>query len=512
MNTNPTPLRLKLISLSFLAALLLSVFNAPALAAPMTVPTGERLRTLAGSSFLIGFASRNDFWSMSDAAQYQEVARTEFNFLTPENAMKFDAVHPQENTYSFTQADQHVAFAQANGMQIHGHTLIWHNQLPQWVTNRSWTSAQLTAMMNNHIDTVMGHWVGQIAVWDVVNEAFNEDGTRRSSVWQNTLGNSYIEMAFRRADAADPATKLIYNDYNVETINAKSTAMYNMVVDFKNRGVPIDGVGFQMHLDNNALNYQSLADNMARFAALGVEIYITEMDVRYPEPISQANLNAQATVYSNVLSRCKAQPMCKALQVWGITDKYSWIPDVFQGFGDALPFDDNYNAKPAYYALQAGLGPNNTPTPTPTRTPTSTPIGPTFTPTRTPTRTNTPIGPTFTPTRTPTRTSTPIGPTFTPTRTPTRTNTPTPGTGGACSPLTATITAPFVFDGAGTFCWRSNNLGTYINSWNLVSLTVNGVNYSNIYAFTSNLPPKMPDGYWYISYRGNFAWSHFEAK
>ena len=182
---------------------------------------------------------------------------------------------------------------------------------------------------------------------------------------QNVIGNSYIELAFRRARAADPLTKLIYNDFNVETVNSKSTAMYNMVADFKNRGVPIDGVGLQMHLTNSGLDYNSLAQNMQRFAALGVEVYITEMDVRFPTPLSQANLQTQATIYSNVLARCKAQPACKALQVWGIPDKYSWVPDTFPGMGGALIFDDNYNAKPAYYALQSGLG-GTQPTPTPT--------------------------------------------------------------------------------------------------------------------------------------------------
>ena len=166
-----------------------------------------------------------------------------------------------------------------------------------------------------------------------------------------------------------------------------------------------------------------------------------------------------------------------------------------------------------------GTGPTNTPT----ITPTNTPVGPTFTPTRTPTRTNTPSGPTLTPTRTPTRTNTPSGPTSTPTRTPTRTNTPTGPTltptrtptptvisGTPCTP-TSTITAPFTFDGAGTFCLQSSSLGSYINNWNLASLTINGVNITGQYVPSSAYPAKI-NGFWYISYTGNFAWSHFETK
>jgi endo-1,4-beta-xylanase len=418
---------LRAFSFMVVLGLVLGALGLPVQAAP----TGQRLRTLAGS-FLIGYASRNDFWSMSDAAQYQDVARTEFNFLTPENAMKWDATEPQQNVFTFSQADQHVSFAQTNTMKIHGHTLVWHSQLPGWVSGIS-GATNLTNVMYNHIDKVMNHWTdGQIYAWDVVNEAFNEDGTRRSTPFQNVIGNSYIELAFQRARAADPQTKLIYNDYNVETVNSKSTAMYNMVADFKNRGIPIDGVGLQMHLTNGGMDYNSLASNMQRFAALGVEVYITEMDVRFPTPLSQTDLQTQATIYGNVLAKCKAQPMCKALQVWGIPDKYSWVPSVFQGQGGALIFDDNYNAKPAYYALQSGLGGSATNTPTntaigPTPTRTNTPIGPT------PTRTNTPIGPTPTRTNTPppsnTPTNTAIGPT------PTRTNTPTSG-GGTCTTIT----------------------------------------------------------------------------
>src|SRR5262245_43586434 len=135
-----------LATIMILSVLLLHSLDRPANAATATAPTGQRLRNLAGS-FLIGYASRNDFWSMSDAAQYQEVALTEFNFLTPENAMKWDATEPSQNNFTFAQADQHVAFAQANTMRIHGHTLVWHSQLPNWVSNGNWTSTTLTNAM-----------------------------------------------------------------------------------------------------------------------------------------------------------------------------------------------------------------------------------------------------------------------------------------------------------------------------------------------------------------------------
>ncbi len=466
------------------AALLLSMALGQQSAQAQTIPSGQRLRALAGS-FLIGYASRSGFTSMSDSAQYQTVAAREFNILTPENDMKWSVIHPQQNTYNFGPADQHINFARANNMVIHGHTLVWHSQNPSWFSNPStpWNATTLTNAYNSHIDTVVNRYENDIAIWDVVNEAFEDNGNLRSSFPWNIAGRPLIEQAFRRARAADPDAILLYNDYNIEPMNSKSNAVFSMAQDFVNRGVPIDGIGFQMHLTSGGIDINSLRSNIQRFANLGLDIYITEMDVRYSTPISQANLTAQATIYQNVLDACMDTSACKALQVWGIPDKYSWVPETFPGTGAALIFDDNYNAKPAYFSIQTRLGQNNNPT-------------------NTPTRTNTPGIPTITPTRTNTPT---IGPSATPTRT------PTPGGSGACSPVTSTISAPFTFDGAGTFCWQTSNLGSFVNSWNLVRLTINGVDFTNRWAGSSSYPARI-NGFWYVSYTGNFPWSHFEAK
>lgn len=517
-NSKKTALSVKLLSLTMLIVMLQGVLYMPAAAAP----TGTRLRALVGTSFLIGYAAATNFNSRSDSATYQSVASSEFNFVTPENAMKWDATEPTQGNFSFGNADALVSFAQANTQKIHGHTLVWHSQLPSWVASAGTSSAALTTVMNNHINGVMNHWPdGTIYAWDVVNEAFNDDGTRRSSPFQNVIGNSFIETAFRTADAADSQAKLIYNDYNVETVNSKSTAMYNMVADFKNRGVPIDGVGLQMHLTSGGLDYNSLATNMARFAALGVEIYITEMDVRLTTPASQTDLSNQSTIYANVLAKCRAQPMCKGFQVWGIPDKDSWVMSTFPGTGVPLLFDDNYNAKPAYFTVQTVLG-GDAPTPTRTNTLPAVTATVTRTLTRTPTlnitntgtRPATTVAPTFTRTRTPTATGTGGFPTiaasFTPVP-PTKTNTPVPtSSGGTCTP-TSSITAPFTWDGAGVYCWQSSNLGSYTNNWNNNSVTINGVNITNVYMGAGSYPAKI-GGFWYIAYNASFAWSHFEAK
>jgi len=309
-------------------------------------------------------------------SQYATTLDTEFTGLTPENEMKWDTTEPSQGSFNFSSADAIVSHAQSHSMKIRGHTLVWYSQLPSWVSNIS-SSSTLLQVMQNHISTEMNHFKGKIWYWDVVNEAFNDDGSRRSTnnVFQQKIGNSYIEQAFTAARAADPNAKLCYNDYNTDGINAKSNAILAMVQDFKSRGIPIDCVGFQSHLIVGQVpsDYQA---NLQRFANAGVDVQITELDIRMPTPASSANLQQQATDYGKVVSACLAVSRCTDITVWGITDKYSWVPGTFSGQGAALLFDDNYNKKPAYNAVIQALGSGTgiTPTPTssnPTPTPTS---------------------------------------------------------------------------------------------------------------------------------------------
>ncbi|MEU9349610.1 endo-1,4-beta-xylanase [Streptomyces griseoloalbus] len=277
-------------------------------------------------------------------AQYAATLNREFNSVTPENEMKWDAVEPSRGSFSFSRADQIVNHAQSRGMDVRGHTLVWHSQLPGWVSGLGATD--LRSAMNNHITQVMTHYRGEIHSWDVVNEAFQDgnSGARRSSPFQDKLGNGFIEEAFRTARAADPNAKLCYNDYNTDGVNAKSNAVYTMVRDFKSRGVPIDCVGFQSHFNSNSPVPSDYQANLQRFADLGVDVQITELDIEGSGP-------AQATNYGNVTRACLAVTRCTGITVWGIPDKYSW-----RAGGTPLLFDDNYNKKPAYDAVLAALG------------------------------------------------------------------------------------------------------------------------------------------------------------
>jgi endo-1,4-beta-xylanase len=248
-----------------------------------------------------------------------------------------------------------------NDQHVRGHTLVWYNQTPGWVQDLP--SAQLRAAMETHIDTVMGRYAGRIAHWDVVNEPFEEDGSLRDSFWRVGLGDGYIAEAFHRARQADPDADLYLNDYNVEGINAKSDAMYELVRDLLAQGVPIDGVGLQGHLILGQVP-STLQENIARFAALGVDVAITELDIRIQLPATPQELEQQAQDYAEVVNACLAVARCVGLTVWSFTDRHSWIPEFFPGEGAALPWDEEYEPKPAYYEIHDALAGHGSTPPT----------------------------------------------------------------------------------------------------------------------------------------------------
>jgi endo-1,4-beta-xylanase len=283
---------------------------------------------------------------LANEADYRSVLTREFDNVTPENEMKWGVVEPNRGQYNWSGADAIVNYARQNGKSVRGHTLVWHSQLPGWVNNVP--AAELRTVVQQHITTEMSRYKGKIRAWDVVNEMFNDDGTRRASVFQQKLGDRYVADAFRWARAADPSAKLYINDYNTEGLNAKSDALYNLVRSLKQQGVPIDGVGFQAHL---AIQYGfpgGYQANLARFAALGVDVAITEADVRIPMPADTTKLNTQASYFKQLWDGCHAVPRCVEFTTWGFTDRHSWVPDTFPGQGAACLFDTNLRPKPAY--------------------------------------------------------------------------------------------------------------------------------------------------------------------
>jgi endo-1,4-beta-xylanase len=349
---------------------MLGTFATVVVSAEPALASGPLRTHAATRGKFIGYAAATTGSNpLANETAYRNIAAAEFNQVTAENAMKWDATESSDNNYTFGQADQVVAFAQANNQIVHGHTLVWHSQTPGWVQGLG-ASAMRTAMQD-HISTVVGRWANNPIVqsWDVVNEVFDDNGNMRSSFWFNTLGQSFIADAFRFARAADPDAKLCINDYNVEGINAKSTAMFNLVQSLRAQGVPIDCVGFQAHLAVQFGFPGQVQQNVQRFADLGVQVRFTELDVRIPLPADANELTTQNTYYTNIVNACLAVNACTGITIWGFTDKYSWVPDTFSGQGQALIYDANYGQKAAYTAVHnalAGPGPID---PTPPSTP-----------------------------------------------------------------------------------------------------------------------------------------------
>lgn len=300
------------------------------------------------------YGSAVDNPELGDTA-YADLLGTEFGTTTPGNGMKWYATEPRRGVFDFTAGDEIVAYAQAHKLKVRGHTLVWHSQLPGWLENGTWTAGELRAILKKHITTEMRHYKGKVLAWDVANEIMNEDGTYRENIFYKTLGPGYIADALRWAHAADPGVKLYLNDYNVEGVGAKSDAYYTLIKQLKADGVPIDGFGMQAHL---ALQYGFPSDmkgNIQRFADLGLDVAITELDIRMILPSDAAKLAQQADWYGQVTKACLAVRRCVGITLWGYSDRHSWIPSVFEGQGAALPWDENLRRKPAYDAIAKAL-------------------------------------------------------------------------------------------------------------------------------------------------------------
>jgi len=289
--------------------------------------------------------------------QFAEAA-LQFNYVTPEDEMKWDVTEPQQGTFTFTEGDKIVDFAEAHGMKVKGHTLVWHNQLPAWLTNLS--AADLRSALTKHIEGVMAHYKGKVIAWDVVNEAYDDDGKLRDSIWSQKLGVSFIDDAFKAARAADPSVKLYYNDYDIESAYAKADAVYEKVKDLKQRGIPIDGVGMQMHTRTTDEDppIPEFVVNLERLLALGVEVVLSEMDVRY---CANGTDEQQKKRFHDIVGACMAHAGCGAITVWGITDQYSFLNarTDLQCAGSLPPrpllWDEDYEKKPSFDGFMDAL-------------------------------------------------------------------------------------------------------------------------------------------------------------
>ena len=310
-----------------------------------------------------------------------EIVSTHFNSITPENVLKWALVHPQPGRYDFKAPDRFVEFGEKRGMFIVGHTLVWHNQTPRWVfedeKGKPVDRATLLQRMREHIFTVVGRYKGRIHGWDVVNEALNQDGTMRQSPWFKIIGEDYLEQAFKFAHEADPSAELYYNDYDLE-LPAKRAGGVELIKKLKAAGVPIAGVGLQNH---NQMEWPSIADEdatIAAFAALGLKVHITELDVDvlprttkpgadyavddpvtpqlnpYVAGLPDAKQTALAKRYAELFQvYLKHRDAIERVTFWGVADGDSWLNNwPMKGrTNHPLLFDRSGRAKPALDAI-----------------------------------------------------------------------------------------------------------------------------------------------------------------
>jgi endo-1,4-beta-xylanase len=289
-----------------------------------------------------------------DEPAYVRTLLREFSAVTPENAMKWGPVHPAERVWDFGTSDRIVAFAEAHGLRVHGHTLVWHEQLPAWVAP-ALSTREAERVLAEHIETPVGRYEGRIGSWDVVNEIMGDGGRLRGTVFLRAFGRDYLAAAFRCAHAADPSARLYYNDYGIEAGGAKSDAAYALVRRLVEDGVPIHGVGLEMHLRAaRPPAPAAVRANLARLAALGLEVRISEMDVRIRSVRRGDPLARQRVAYRASIAACIGQPGFAGVTFWGVSDRHSWI---HARFGEDAPllFDREYAPKPAYYGARDAL-------------------------------------------------------------------------------------------------------------------------------------------------------------
>jgi endo-1,4-beta-xylanase len=327
----------------------------------------DSLRALAARVGLrIGTAVNPD--QLGTNARYTQITADQFSSVTPENAMKWAEVEPTRGTYTWEKADKVVAFAEEHRQLVRGHTLVWHSQLPAWLSTDGYTTtlsnAELKALLKKHIQDQARHFKGDIWQWDVVNEAFDDNGQPRQTIWYKAWGGlGYVADAFRWAHQADPEALLFYNDYNLEFTGPKSNAVYAFVRSLQAQRVPIDGVGFQGHLSTQ-YGYPDLSNNLRRFAALRLKVALTEVDVRTltePDavnvPVNPLAPYAQESYWSRTLQACLAVRACISFTPWGFGDAFSWVPTTFRNpqEGAALIYDEQLNPKGQYFVLQQNL-------------------------------------------------------------------------------------------------------------------------------------------------------------
>ncbi len=353
---------------------ILSVIMAFVLLATLQTKAQKTLGEAAKGKFLFGVAVNMQQVNGVNPVETELIAK-EFSAIVPENCMKPQPIHPEENRYNWEDADKFVAFGEKNKQTVTGHCLIWHSQIGRWffldAEGKDVSPEVLKERMRQHISTVVGRYKGRIKGWDVVNEAFEDNGTYRNSKFYQILGKDFIKYAFQFAHEADPNAELYYNDYNVET-PAKCDAIVQLVTELKADGCRIDAVGSQAHMHMNSPTLEATEASLRKLKDAGVHILITEWDISIlPSPYEGANIAANFKYSAEMDPYREAVPddvqqkwnkrmldmfalflkyndVVDRVTVWGLTDNTTWLNNFpIRGRKDyPMLFDRNNQRKP----------------------------------------------------------------------------------------------------------------------------------------------------------------------
>ncbi|MDQ3094086.1 MAG: endo-1,4-beta-xylanase [bacterium] len=331
---------------------------------PEELPTPPLKQLASERGITLGnFAIRNHL----DNKNYTYILTGQFELALADNTPNWyftdGGLRPSRSEYNWDQMDEVVNFAQSSNMSIEAHHYLWGEQkwLPDWLKNGNYSKQELSQIMQEHIETVGKRYSGRIKQWTVVNEAFTRDQhlyDLRDWWADNTGGLGYIDQAFVWARQADPESKLILNDFNNESINDTSNAMYDYVKGALARGIPIDGIGMQMHIDGaHPPTKDEVISNMKRFAALGVGVYVTEFDVNMEDVRADSGDKdrIQENIYYEMMRACIESQVCSSFAFLGIYDGETWYNHI--GLKDPRPlmFDDRFRIKPAYWGVRGAL-------------------------------------------------------------------------------------------------------------------------------------------------------------
>ncbi|MEX2459123.1 MAG: endo-1,4-beta-xylanase [Actinomycetota bacterium] len=326
--------------------------TSPAQAAP---PKSLRMLALErGISIGTMVATAGDYRAEEATGRTMQTVCSEFNLITPGNALKFGIVHPSPKRYDWVTANRVLAKAAGCGMQVIGHTLVWHLHLPAWLLRLDGRPAAVRRVLKDHITRVVGRFAGRISAWDVVNEAVLPDGRLRDSFWLRNLGPRYVLDAFRWARQADPTATLYYNDYGNEGVGDKTNAVHGWLRTWLGQGAEIDGAGLQVHRRLRGATWFAMAHTMRRYARLGLVTRVSEMDVALDLPADDGRLANQAVVFYDAMRACLSPgTRCETFTVWGVSDRYWTEGGAKRCCG--LLFSREFKKKPAYFGLVAAL-------------------------------------------------------------------------------------------------------------------------------------------------------------